>query len=108
MNVVEIPTSEITDWQSFHEVMYQSLRLPEFYGRNMNALIECLTDAGEPETGLCGVAAVGGICLHLNGARDLKARCQEIFDAFVEAVAFVNYRRIEAGEVPVLALSYYM
>ncbi len=106
MKIISVPTSEITNWESFHDVMLRALKLPDFYGKNMDALIDCLTDAGEPETGMCGVAEPGGICLHLSDARELKARCQDVFESLVELVAFVNYRRIEVGEGPVLMLSY--
>jgi len=46
--VITIPTHRITDWDSFHDVFAEILGLPGFYGRNMNAWIDCLTSADEP------------------------------------------------------------
>jgi len=36
----------------------------------------------------------------------LKKECPEQYDAVVECAAFVNWRRAEAGDEPVLALSF--
>lgn len=35
--LVPIPTNQITDWPSFHEVFAEALGFPSFYGKNMNA-----------------------------------------------------------------------
>ena len=40
-------------------------------------------------------------------AQGFKARCPELFADLVECAAFVNWRRVEAGEPPVLALALY-
>jgi RNAse (barnase) inhibitor barstar len=45
--VVAIPVSEIDDWESFHSVFQRELGFPAFYGRNMNAWIDCLISADE-------------------------------------------------------------
>jgi hypothetical protein len=44
--------------------------------------------------------------LELEGMRDLRKRCPELAEAIEECAAFVNWRRIEVGEPPVLVLSY--
>ena len=41
--VVTIPTGQIRDWGTFHSVFQTALGFPEFYGRSMNAWIDCLT-----------------------------------------------------------------
>ena len=48
MPVVRIPTSRITDWDSFHRVFVEIMGFPEFYGRNMNAWIDCMTSLDSP------------------------------------------------------------
>ena len=35
--------SKITDWKSFHDECAAVFGFPDFYGRNMNAWIDCLT-----------------------------------------------------------------
>lgn len=44
--------------------------------------------------------------LQLDYVDDFSARCPELFDAIVECAAFVNWRRIETQEDPVLVLSF--
>jgi hypothetical protein len=45
--------------------------------------------------------------LELDFVDDLSARCPEIFNAIVEGAAFVNWRRTETGQEPVLAISFH-
>jgi hypothetical protein len=46
------------------------------------------------------------LTLQLVDCRDFRARCPEIYEALVDCAAFVNWRRIEVGDGPILALSY--
>jgi RNAse (barnase) inhibitor barstar len=106
---VQIDGSEITDWDSFHDVFSKTLGFPAFYGRNMDGWNDCMSSVDAPEDGLSTVhVAIGDVLvLHISGAIDLKRRCPEIYDALVECSAFVNCRRIKIGEQAVLALSFY-
>ena len=81
---------------------------PGFYGRNMNAWIDCMTSVDEPDDGLTSVHAPkdGFLTLQIDHIDGLAKRCPEIYEAIVECSAFVNYRRMEVGEEPVLALSF--
>jgi hypothetical protein len=107
--VVEIDTARITDWESFHDVFAETFGFPDFYGRNMNAWIDCMTSLDEPSDGMTAVHAPPGgvLVLALSDATDFAARCPDIYDAIVDGSAFVNHRRLEVGEPPVLALSYF-
>ncbi len=107
--VVEIDTSKITDWDSFHDVFSACLGFPDFYGRNMNAWIDCMTSLDEPEDGMTSVHSPDGgvVVLALSDATDLSRRCPDIYEAIIESTAFVNYRKMEVGERPVLSLSFW-
>lgn len=107
--VVQVDTTRIEGWDSFHDVFSELLGFPRFYGRNMDAWIDCMTSIDEPADGLTQVHAPKGgvIVLSLSDATGLAARCPEIYDAIIECAAFVNYRRMEVGESPVLALSFW-
>lgn len=107
MPVVEIRASTISDWESFHDVFAAALGFPEFYGRNMNAWIDCLTYADEDD-GMRSIVVPPGdvLTLQLAGATEFAARCPEQYAAVVECSAFVNWRRIEAGQRPIVALSF--
>lgn len=106
---VQIDGSKITDWDSFHDYFSKTLGFPDFYGRNMNAWIDCMTSVDAPDDGMSTVHVVTGdvLVLCISGATDFKRRCPEIYDALAECSAFVNYRRIEQGQQAVLALSFY-
>jgi len=97
--------SQITDWDSFHDTFAHALGFPDFYGRNMNAWIDCLT---YEDDGMTAYPVQPGDVLTLQflACREFRARCPEIYEALIDAVAFVNWRRIELGDPPILALSY--
>lgn len=104
-NVVAIPTGRITDWDSFHAVLAESLGFPAWYGRNMNALIDCLSFADEPAGMVANPVPAGQLLtLRLDGVAGFQARCPEQFQALLDAIAFVNLHRAEAGQEPVVAL----
>lgn len=107
-NIVEIDCSEIRDWESFHNVFSRSLGFPNFYGRNMDAWIDCMSSLSAPEDGMSKITCAKGavVTLNLKSMKSLKQRCPEIHEALIECTAFVNYRLIEVGLPPVLALAY--
>ena len=106
--VVEIDTRKISDWDSFHDVFKESMGFPDFYGRNMSAWIDCMTSLDEPDDALTSMHVPRGsiFVLKLMDAKEMSLRCPDIYDAFVESSAFVNYRRMEVGEDPILALAF--
>jgi hypothetical protein len=107
--VVNLDTRRITDWTTFHTVFAEVFGFPEFYGRNMDAWIDCMTCLDDPSSGMTAISAPPGgvIVLQLEHADDFARRCPEPFAALVDCGAFVNWRRIKAGNPPVLALSYF-
>ena len=111
MPVVSIPTDRISDWESFHDVFAETLGFPSFYGRNLDAWIDCLTSADAPDGDeLFGADVVAGpgdvLTLQIANAGAFARRCPEQYEALVECSAFVNWRRIEVGERPIIALSF--
>ena len=103
---IPIPTYEITDWDSFHTIFAEILGFPDFYGRNMHAWIDCMTDADDVDTGMMARAVQKGqmLALKIKDAGDFSTRCPEQFEALVECSDFVNSRRVEMGNAPVLVL----
>jgi RNAse (barnase) inhibitor barstar len=104
--LVPIPTDLISDWPSFHQVCAEALGFPSFYGANMDAWIDCMTSADDPEAQMLTKAVHQGelLTLQINDAADFAFRCPEQFKALMECTAFVNYRRVEVGGKPVLSL----
>ncbi len=99
MAVFEINGDEITDVASFHDVFARVFDFPEFYGRNMDAWNDCMSD-------LHGPAALSGhhlpdgepIDITLLNAESFAKRCPDVFRSFVGSTAFVNGLYAERGD----------
>ena len=50
MNTITIDVSGIVDRPGFHDLMTEALVLPSWYGRNLDALYDCLTEIAEETT----------------------------------------------------------
>jgi len=109
MRIVTIDLSAVIDWESFHAVFAEVMGFPGFYGRNMNAWIDCMSYVDDRDAGMSEVTVEPGevLTLQLEGIDGFATRCPEQYEALVECTAFVNWRRIEQGDSAVLALSYY-
>ncbi len=85
------------------------LGFPISYGFNMDAWIDCMTDLDNPDAGMSKIHALKGsvVTIVLEHVADFELRCPELMMALHDATAFVNWRRIEKGEPPVLALAYF-
>lgn len=104
--VVAVPVDQINGWPTFHEVFQRVLGFPEFYGGNMDAWIDCMTSLDIAADGMSTVTVARGglVVLAIDGADDFEKRCPEQYQALIEGSAFVNYRRMELGEPPIIAL----
>ncbi len=49
MAVVRLDCDRITDWESFHSLFAEVFGFPDFYGRNMNAWIDCMSYLDDSE-----------------------------------------------------------
>ncbi|MEO1278518.1 MAG: barstar family protein [Planctomycetota bacterium] len=107
--LIRIDGDQITGWSSFHDVFAEVLGFPEFYGRNMAAWVDCLTSLDCPEDGMTSihVSPPAVLTIQIDNAAQWLRRDREMFRAMVDAVAFVNWRRIETGEPAVVCLSYH-
>ncbi|MGN6505182.1 MAG: barstar family protein [Tepidisphaeraceae bacterium] len=105
MPTVRLDASRLSDWDAFHTVFASEFGFPDFYGRNMNAWIDCMTDLSE-DTGMTSVrgSATDPVVLYLNNTNAVP---KEIFEALVECAGFVNWRRLEVGEPAVLILAFH-
>lgn len=104
--VIAIPAGQITGWDSFHSVFQTAFGFPNFYGRNMDAWIDCMSYLDDPSSGMTSVPLGAGelVALRIDDIPDFQLRCPDQYQALIECVAFVNHRRIEAGEKPLLTL----
>lgn len=54
MKRVELLASQMTDKEALHDVLARELELPEWYGRNLDALHDCLMELQNVELVLIG------------------------------------------------------
>lgn len=109
MKTVSIDARAIEGKESFHEVFASTLGFPSWYGRNMDAWIDCMSSLDDPSDGLTEVTVQPGevLVLALANAGEFKSRCPELWQGLLECVAFVNWRRMEQGQPAVLTVSAY-
>jgi len=107
MKTVHVDASKIADWESFYDAFATAFGFPEFFGRNMDAWIDCMSSLDEEFNGI-HVPPGELVCVALDHAQEFKLRCPIQYEAFVECSAFVNWRRLEAGESAILVVSFHV
>ena len=88
----------LADWSSFHDYFAKTFDFPGYYGRNMDAWNDCMSD-------YCYSSRI--VSLHIDNAADFKRLNPEAFAALVECSAFINWRSTEKGGDPLVVLSFY-
>jgi hypothetical protein len=108
MTTVRIDARKIHDAKTFHDVFAEAFGFPAFYGRNINAWIDCMSDLGNPSAEMTKVHAKPGgvVLLQLDHVDQFVRDCPDLFASLHDAVAFVNWRQVHAGRAPVLAIAY--
>ena len=104
MAFVRLNTQQINDWASFHLVCKEDFGFPDFYGKNMNAWIDCLSYLTEND-GMMRFVLVENEMLHIEvtETKDFNTRLPDILDALVECSAFVN-KRYEKPKISLIFL----
>lgn len=97
MAIHRVNGKDICTWQNFHDYFESEFNFPGYYGRNMDAWNDCMSDIVEAEI----------ITLHITSVNELKEKGLDIYEAIVECSAFVNWRCTEKGGLPLIALSFY-
>ncbi|WP_281857817.1 barstar family protein [Litoreibacter halocynthiae] len=102
--LVVIDCAQIKGWPSFHDVFSEAFGFPDFYGKNRDAWIDCMTCLDE-EFSKVFVGNGEFVTLQLDNVQELKVNSPKILNEIFEMVGFVNYRRVEQGDLAVLAVS---
>jgi RNAse (barnase) inhibitor barstar len=99
MNRFRVDGKLLADWRQFHDYFERTFSFPDYYGRNMDAWNDCMSEYCY-ENGI--------VSLHIDNASELKASNPEAFDALVECSAFINWRSTNEGDDPLIVLSFYV
>lgn len=105
---IRIDCSNIFDEDSFHSVFAATFGFPSFYGRNMDAWIDCMTSLDEPDHGMSAITINEGgiVVLQLDSVARMKDGCRRAYDDLLECSAFVNWRRMQGGLKPIICLAF--
>lgn len=104
MAFVQLDTTKITDWASFHQVCEEAFGFPDFYGKNMNAWIDCLSSLDEEGMTKFLLTTDETLLIEIRNTEEFNRRVPEIVDDLIECTAFVNQRYIESDGKPKIAL----
>lgn len=95
---IKIDFERIIDWETFHSVFSEAMGFPDFYGNNNNAWIDCMSYLDE-DTGMTKIIVEPGQSLNIivSGTKVAIESASEVFLGFIDIVAAVNRRYIEAN-----------
>ena len=96
----------ITSWPTFHAECQRAFGFPEFYGKNMNAWIDCLTYMTDGGDGMSRFVLKRNdvLTIRVLHAKDLSHEQCEILEALKDSIAFVNRRYVATGDIERLRL----
>ena len=105
MPTATIDTKAINDWDSLHTVCQQAFGFPDFYGRNGDAFIDCLSYLAD-DSGMTRFVLKPGeiLTVQLPNADGFAKRAPEQALALLVWIGDVNARYTEDGQPPPLVL----
>lgn len=106
IKTVDISGNEIIDWESFHRIFAEKFGFPKFYGNNMNAWIDCISDVIDYESTMTAIKIEkrGLIVLKITQIDEFQTNCPEIYIELISCVSFVNKRQVQDNNDPILAI----
>ena len=103
---VRLNGSAISDFPSFHTECQRVFGFPSFYGRNMDAWIDCLSYLYDDD-GMVGFRLAPGEVLGLDlvDSNRVRAQAPDVVQALVDCTEFVNQRFVAVGIPAAIALT---
>lgn len=101
---LSVDFSQVKNLGEMHEALAKVFDFPDFYGKNVNALIDCWSSLRYPEDGMTGITIAHdeAVLLEVKGMSHLD---QLMMNHFTVAVEAVNERAVEEmAEQPLIFL----
>ena len=95
LTCVRMDGRKIASPDTFHDVFSHEFSFPHYYGRNMDAWIDCMSDLKK------------FTAIHIVNYEYLKKTAPDQWLDLIECSAFVNWRNLDAGQPPLLALAFH-
>lgn len=107
MSKVEVNLTNVDSWESFHAEFKEVMGFPDFYGRNMHAWEDCMSDLSKP--GLVGMTKVivpkgEDLELVLVGFTECRLRQPDIINALLDSSATINREKMKFSGASKLVL----
>lgn len=99
--VVEIDLRAIKEIGDLHDMLANTFGFPHFYGRNLNALIDCWGSLRVPEDKMTNISVRDDECLLLM-VKGLSSSSREIFSGLISAVEAANSWEVCLHKKPVI------
>ena len=97
--VVELDFSEIQDLEGMHLLLKKKFGFPDFYGKNVNALIDCLSSLRYPEDGMTNIILRENEILTLM-IKSLDFKNPIIVNHLFISICSVNQKYESFGKIP--------
>ena len=111
MAIVRLNSEAIVDKRSFHQIFSDLMGFPDFYGANMDAWIDCMSDISSPEYpggGMTRLTLTRNeiLVIEIPETAAFWKRVPGVVEDLIICTAFVNQRYIQQAGVPVIALMF--
>ena len=104
LHTIQVRGLEMRDWQGFHDEFARAFGFPDFYGRNMDAWIDCMTNLDEAFSAF-HVDVGDLVVVEVSDYETFYEKHRDISSEMYECAAIVNARRIKMGSAPILLMS---
>lgn|GEM_PF-213347 len=107
--VVVMDGKRLIGVDNFHSEFATTFGFPDFYGRNMDAWIDCMGYLDDPDAGMSTLTVEPGnaVTIRIDNYEHFKQAAPKQWIDLLECAAFVNWRRTEEGCGAILALAFY-
>lgn len=107
--IIRIDARRLKNSAALHTTLSETFGFTAEYGKNLDALVDCLTSLDDPDAGMSQIQMFPGqmALLVLDHCAEIAGKPQEAqVRSLVDVVSFVNWRRLEEQEPPILAIAY--
>jgi hypothetical protein len=106
--VIRIDARRLTDAAGLHATLAEAFGFGPGYGKNLDALVDCLTHLDDPSAAMSRVQVFPGqiALLVVEHTHGLSKSAATQLKSLADVAAFVNWRRLQSKQPPVVALAY--
>ena len=106
MAAVQLDGALIADWNDFHTACADAFGFPDFYGRTMDAWIDCLSYLRDDENMTCfRLKPDETLQITVIHADTLRKNAPDLLEEVTFCVEGINDRYADYGEKPALVLT---